>query len=80
MAVLRFLRFRDFERQVHAFDPDIIFYNVEASPLRRPPLAMRLFFYNEGDVCVFLDFVSTGRLHLGKLSFTSMITRRKPST
>lgn len=64
MAVLRFLRFGDFERRVHALAPDTIFYNVEASPLRRPPLAMRLFFYHEGDVYVFLDFASTGEATL----------------
>lgn len=61
MTVLRFLRFRDFAERVQALKPDTIFYNAEAAPTRRPPVAMRLFFYHEGDVYVFLDFVSTGQ-------------------
>jgi len=55
------LRFRDFAERVQALKPETIFYNAEAAPTRRPPVAMRLFFYHEGDVYVFLDFVSTGQ-------------------
>jgi len=61
LTVLRFLSFRDFAERVQALKPDTIFYNTEAAPTRRPPVAVRLFFYHEGDVYVFLDFVSTGR-------------------
>ena len=64
MAVLRFLRFKDFAERVQALKPETIFYNVEAAPPRRPPVAMRLFFYHEGDVYVFLDFVPTGQARL----------------
>lgn len=58
MAVLRFLKIKDFEERVRALSPKIMFYDITSAPLRNPPIAMRLLFYHGGDVYVFLDFPS----------------------
>lgn len=56
MTIFRILRWEDFKSRVKELSPSIIFYRKDPHPLRRPPIGVRLTFYHEKDMYVFIDF------------------------
>jgi len=58
MTVYRILKWEDFEKRVLDFQPSLIFYQKDKHPLRKPPIGLKLTFYNENDKYTFIDFAN----------------------
>jgi len=56
MTVLRIMRWEEFRNLVNTLSPDVILYGKDSHPLRRPPIGLRLIFYHERDMYVFIDY------------------------
>ena len=62
MAVFRILKWEDFKEKALACSPDIVFYQKDKHPLRRPPIGLRLTFYHGKDTYAFIDFADGATL------------------
>jgi len=58
MTVFRLVKWEDFEKRALDLQPSIIFYQKDKHPLRKPPIGLRLTFYNEKDTYTFIDFAN----------------------
>jgi len=55
MTVYRLNKWEEFKALVSKFRPKTIFYIPQPHPLKTPPLGLRLTFYNNQDMYVFVD-------------------------
>ncbi len=58
MTVYRIQSWEDFKKSVVELSPSIIFYRRDPHPLRKPPIGIRLTFYHENDMYMFIDFAN----------------------
>ena len=63
MPIHRVDAWSNFKSLVLTLKPDIIYYLAEPHPLKKPPLGLRLTFYQGGDMYVFIDFADCETLH-----------------
>lgn len=62
MAVRRVNQWDEFKRIVLELHPATIFYLSEPHPLMNPPLGLRLTFYHDQDMYVFIDYAECSML------------------
>lgn len=71
MPVHRVDAWNEFKSLVLALKPDTIYYLSEPHPLRKPPLGLRLTFYQGGNMYVFTDFADSETLHKTGIPITN---------
>ncbi len=52
----------DYKRKAEEINPKIILYTTQRSPLKRPPVGLRLIFADSKSEYIFLDFAEGGSL------------------
>jgi len=58
MTVYRIHQWENFKAQVLDLHPETIFYLGQPHPLRKPPLGLRMTFYHNHDMYVFVDYAN----------------------
>ncbi len=71
MTIYRVSSWGEFRALVQALKPETIFYLSEPHPLRKPPLGLRLTFYQGRDMYVFTDFADGKSLKRTGILLTS---------
>ena len=71
MTVHRVGSWNEFKSLVRSLKPETVFYLSQPHPLRKPPLGLRLTFYHERDMYVFIDFADAKVLHKTGISLTN---------
>lgn len=65
----------EFKRTVLELHPNTIFYISQPHPLRFPPLGLRLTFYHDQDLYVFLDYAEGASLAKTGIQVTNHMDR-----
>jgi len=70
MVVHRIMDWKKFKRLAQKLSPQIVFYIVQPHSLKHPPLGIRITFYHEQDMYLFIDYADNGYLHKTKIPIT----------
>ena len=71
MVVYRIKDWNAFKRLILLFSPKTVFYIVQPHPLRCPLLGLRITFYNQKDMYLFIDYANNGFLYKTRISITN---------
>lgn len=71
MAVYRIKDWNKFKRLAQELFPQTVFYIVQPHPLRRPSLGIRITFYHEKNMYLFIDYADNGFLHKTRIPISN---------
>ncbi|UCH03084.1 MAG: hypothetical protein JSV20_04730 [Candidatus Bathyarchaeota archaeon] len=71
ITVYRIKTWEHFKALVTSLKPSTVYYLTQPHPLRKPPLGLRLTFYNRGDIYVFIDYADAKVLHKTGIPITN---------
>ncbi|UCH01386.1 MAG: hypothetical protein JSV20_05765 [Candidatus Bathyarchaeota archaeon] len=75
MSVYRLNTWEEFRMQIMVLHPETIFYLAQPHPLRAPPLGLRLTFYHNQDMYVFVDYADGPSLVKTGIPITNHMNR-----
>lgn len=74
MGIVNIEEWDKFEKAVKDLKPSTIMYSVDPNPARKPPLNLRLVFYQSGDTYVYIDV--PGKSYLKETRIPILISQK----